>query len=278
MGLADIMGLLEQVEPPIRKIFIEVFRLIEEKMVTKAEFTELREAVKELAEAQKKTEERLNRLAQRVDELAEAQRKTEQRLNELAEAQRKTEERLNELAEAQRKTEERLNELAEAQRKTEERLNELAEAQRKTEEVVAKIVGEQRKIKEQLGGLSHTVGYVLEDRAYVKLPALIARDCGIKVEDLRRKYVEVSPGKYEEVNIIGHGFKDNKRVWILGECKSQLQKRHIREFERKLKRLEGLFPGDKVVVFVTYNTSPSVEECIRKKGYLLYYSYELEKV
>ena len=250
MGLADIMGLLEQVDPPIRKIFIEVFRLIEEKMVTKAEFTELREAVKELAEAQKKTEERLNRLAQRVDELAEAQRKTEQRLNELAEAQRKTE----------------------------ERLNELAEAQRKTEEVVAKIVGEQRKIKEQLGGLSHTVGYVLEDRAYVKLPALIARDCGIKVEDLRRKYVEVSPGKYEEVNIIGHGFKDNKRVWILGECKSQLQKRHIREFERKLKRLEGLFPGDKLVVFVTYNTSPSVEECIRKKGYLLYYSYELEKV
>ena len=259
--------------------------------------------VNELAEAQKKTEQRLDSLTQRVNELAEAQKKTEKRLNELAEAQRKTEQRLdsltqrvnelaeaqrkteqrldsltqrvNELAEAQKKTEKRLNELAEAQKKTEQRVNELAEAQKKTEEELRKLVGEHRKTREELGGLSHTVGYILEDKSYEALPSLLKKDFGIEVEELKRDFIEISPNRYEEINIIGKGKKNGTQVWILGECKTQLKKRDVDSFLKKVSRIEHLFPGEKVFVAVTYQTSPQVRHYTEEKGIKLYFSYQL---
>ncbi|MEJ5165735.1 MAG: chordopoxvirus fusion protein, partial [Thermoanaerobaculia bacterium] len=87
------------------KIAIEIAEAIEkgleyyEKMVTKEEFGELKEAVLRLTKAQEKTEEKLN-------ELAEAQKRTEERLGKL-------EEKMAELAEAQKRTEERLTKLEE---------------------------------------------------------------------------------------------------------------------------------------------------------------------
>jgi hypothetical protein len=100
--------------------------------VAREDFSELKQIVKDLAEAQRRTE-------QRVEELAEAQRRTEQRVEELAEAQRRTEQRVEELAEAQRRTEQRVEELAEAQRRTEQRVEELAEAQRQSEARLSRV-------------------------------------------------------------------------------------------------------------------------------------------
>ncbi|RLA97144.1 MAG: hypothetical protein DRG32_04075, partial [Deltaproteobacteria bacterium] len=87
---------LESVSPELRQVLLELLEEVErqrEESVTKREFNELKEIVRELA--------------QRVNELAEAQRRTEQRVEELAEAQAKTEERVSRLEVA-------LNELAEA--------------------------------------------------------------------------------------------------------------------------------------------------------------------
>ena len=58
--------------------------------VTKAEFNDLRNIVKELAKAQKRTE-------QRVEELVEAQKRTEQKVEELVEAQKRTEQEVRKL-------------------------------------------------------------------------------------------------------------------------------------------------------------------------------------
>jgi DNA repair ATPase RecN len=272
--------------------------------VTKEEFKELTEVVKRLgeridrlAEAQEKTEQRVNELAEAqrkteesVNELAEAQKRTEERLTrlekvveELAEAQKKTEERLTrlekvveELAKAQKRTEERLNELAEAQKRTEERLNELAEAQKRTEEELRELIGEHRKTREQLGNLSHTVGYVLEDRAYRGLPELLKRDFGIElIEPLRRDYIEIGRDQYEEVNIIGRARKDGKEIWIIGECKSQLKKVDIDEFLKSIKRIEDFLKGEKLLIAVTYQTSPKVRRYVEEKGIKLYFSYEM---
>ncbi|MEJ5300500.1 MAG: hypothetical protein WHS38_05875 [Thermodesulforhabdaceae bacterium] len=262
-------------------------KLAEAQIKTEGRVNELAEAQKkteqkldELVEAQKKTEQRLNELAeaqklteQRLNELTEAQRKTEQKLNELAEAQKKTEERLDKLAEAQRKTEERLNELAEAQRKTEQRLNELAEAQRKTEEELKKLVGEHRKTREELGKLSHSVGYVLEDRAIVHLPRLLKKDEGVDVEELKRDFVELGPGRYEEINILGKGYKGNKPVWIIGECKTQFKKKDVEGFLKKLEKIERFFPGERILIAVTYQSPPQIQELLKEKGIRLYFSY-----
>ncbi len=300
----NLIKLLDKVDQPIREVLLEILAEIErqrrqwEESVTKTEFNELKEIVKELAkaqketkqnikelsEAQKKTEQRLDRLEKVVNELAEAQKKTEQRVNELAEAQKKTEKRVdrlekavNELIEAQKKTEQRVNELAEAQKKTEQRLDELAEAQKKTEEELKKLIGEHRKTREMLGGLAHTVGYVLEDRAYRSLPHLIKKDFGVEVEELKRDFIEIGPNKYEEVNIIGKGRRNGDHVWIIGDCKTQFKKRDVDNFLKRVSKIEDVLSGDKLLIAVTYQTSPQVQRYLKEKGIKLYFSYQFNR-
>src|SRR3989304_1815785 len=102
-----------------------------------------------------------------------------------------------ELAEAQKRTELRVEELAGAQK-------ELAEAQKRTEKELRELVGEHRKTRTQLGGLSMTVGYTLENQALKALPALLKKDYGLIVkEKLRRKFVTDDKGQRIEINIIG---------------------------------------------------------------------------
>jgi len=39
--------------------------------------------------------------------------------------------------------------------------------------------------------------------------------------------------------------------------------------------LEHIFPGEKIYVVVTYQTSPQVREYLKAKGLKLYFSYQL---
>ena len=255
------MRKLEKVSPDLREILMGLLEEVErqrEESVGRKEFLEFAQ----------RTEEGFQQVCRAIQELAEAQRKTEERLDQLAEAQRRTEERVRGLEEA-------VKALAEAQKRTEERLDQLAEAQRRTEEELRKLIGEHRRTREELGGLSHTVGYILEDRAYVSLPELLKRDTGVEVEELKRDFVEFAPGRYEEINILGKGRRDGERVWIIGDCKAQLKKRDVDAFLRRLSRIEHLFPGEKVYVAVTYQTSPQVREYLEGKGLRLYLSYQL---
>jgi DNA repair ATPase RecN len=77
---------LEEVEPQLRGVLFAILEEIEqqrEETVTKNEFNELREVVKELAEAQKQTENRLGRLEAVVADLAEVQKRMLNRLDRL---------------------------------------------------------------------------------------------------------------------------------------------------------------------------------------------------
>jgi chromosome segregation ATPase len=255
---SEIIEELEKLDPHIRSAFLKILKLIEKaigEVVKREDFLELKKEVE--------------RLANIVTELAEAQRKSEQRLTRI-------EQTIAELAEAQKRTEERLNELAEAQKRTEERLNELAEAQKRTEEELRQLIGEHKKTREQLGGLTHTVGYVLEDRAYKGLPELIKRDFALQTIDfIKRDYIEISPNRYEEINIFGKGRTDGKEKWILGECKTQLKKTDIDSFLNKIKKIESLLKGEKILITVTYQASPPVRQYAQEKGVKIYFSYEM---
>ncbi|MDZ7362784.1 MAG: hypothetical protein ONB46_18970 [candidate division KSB1 bacterium] len=286
---------LEEVEPQLRGVLFAILEEIEqqrEKTVTKSEFNDLREVVKELAEAQKQTEKRVN-------ELAEAQKQTEKTVNELAEAQKQTEKRVNELTEAQKQTEKRVNELAEAQKQTENRLGrleavvaELAAVQKqmlnrldRLEIIVGQLtqsikdlVEEHGKIRTELGGISTTVGFVLEDRAYKALPALLKQEFGLEIQGrLVRKYVRDKKGEQIEVNIIGEATRNGNHFVIVGESKAQLSRNKIEEFlHKKLKRLEGVFQGELFPIMVTHMISqPDVEEIALQHGIKrVFYSYE----
>jgi len=156
-----------------------------------------------------------------------------------------------------------------AQERTEKIMDELAK-------VVKNLAEGQERIIEELGGLGITVGYTLENEAYKKLPALLEKDFGIQIKQrLVRKYITDNKGKANEVNIFGHGEKHGKEVTIIGEAKAQLSNNKVDDFLRKkVKRLDGLF-GEVFLVLVTHMiTSPEVEEYVKNKGIVLYYSYD----
>jgi chromosome segregation ATPase len=223
-----------------------------------------------LAEAQTRTEAGLETLGRRVDALAEAQTRTEARLDALAEAQTRTEAGLEALGR-------RVDALAEAQTRTEARLDALAEAQTRTEEALSSLGIETKRMRQELGGLSHTVGYDLENKAYVSLPALLKERFDIVVEEpLYRRFIEDSEGNPLEVNVIGRASRGSERLRIVGEAKSQLSKKAIEEFVRK--RLNRLPADDRVPfpLLITHMISePDAQDFARDRGIALFYSYEL---
>lgn len=238
-------------------------------LVKSSDFNELKAIVKELAEAQARTE-------QRVGELAEAQKRTEQRVEELAEVQKEGVSRITRLEVV-------VEELAEAQKRTEERLGrlegvvgQLAQTQGRTEEALQRLVQEHLETRRQVGGISMTIGYTLENEAFRALPALLQKDFGIVVKGrLKRQYVTDREGKPLEVNILGEGQQDGKELVIIGESKGQLSKNDVDAFiRRRLHRLEGVFKDVFSILVTHMTTDPEVEEYAKEKGIALYYSYD----
>ncbi len=291
--MAKYLEAIEKLPEEFRFPVMKAFELLREELaetVKISDFEELKAVVKELAEAQKRTEESLetfkkatednfNKVWKAINELAEAQKRTELRVEELAEAQKRTELSLESFKKA---TEENFNkvwkaidELAEAQKRTELKVEELAEAQKRTEEEIKRLTKEQIKIKEELGGLSHTVGYRLEDEAFKALPSLLKDDFGITViGKLKRDFIEIGPEKYIEVNIWGEGKKDGKEFAIVGEAKSQLKKKDIDDFLKKLEVIKRYIPKEQFPILVTYIAHPQIQRYAKEKNIKIYFSYE----
>jgi len=288
--MKSLKNVINKFPENLKEGVIEFYEFIREEYVIKREeFEELKSVIVQLVKAQQKTEERLNQLAQRVDQLAIAQQKTEERLNQLAQrvdqlaiAQQKTEERLNQLAIAQQKTEERLNQLAQrvdqlaiAQQKTEERLNQLTEAQEKTEKEIRSLTITVRRIQKELGGLSHSVGFDLENRAYKALPKLLKEKFGLEVKDrLLRKFIEYPEGKEEEINIFGKAKKNGKIVYIIGESKTHLSLKDVDKFKKRITRIEKVIKEEKFPIFVVHSASPRIVKYAEDNGFSVFFSYD----
>ena len=89
-----LMRKLDAVPPELKDIFLTLVEELErnrQETVTKREFNELKQVVKELAEAQKRTEQRLN-------ELAEAQKRTEEEIRKLTGSLKRTREEVGGLS------------------------------------------------------------------------------------------------------------------------------------------------------------------------------------
>ena len=217
-------------------------------LATSVDMQDLKDVVKALAVAQARSEERLEGVETRMDRVEAA-------LERLEAAQARSEERLD-------RVEATLDRLAAAQERTEEALKKLTEAHDET--------------RRQLGGLSHTVGYILENEAYRALPTLLAADHGIEVEDrLIRTYLTTDRGYPVEVNIFGRGRRNGREVVVIGESKSQLSAKNIDHFiQGRLTRLEPLFE-DVFPILVTHMiSSPDVAAYAQERGIALYYSYQ----
>ncbi|MCS7244445.1 MAG: chordopoxvirus fusion protein [Candidatus Calescibacterium sp.] len=252
----DLIKALEELEPSYRKIFLKILEKIEQALgenIKREDFIKLTQLVEEIAQAQKSLTERLNIMSIKVEELTEAQRETDKALKELAEAQREMAKALKELFEVQKKLEER---------------------QAKVETNLDKLTREHKKTRETLGGLTNSFGYMLENEAYKHLPKLLERDYKIKVIDqLDRNFIELTPNHYKEVNIFGKALANGKEIYIIGECKVQLSKRHIDEFVSKVKRIKKFYPWNIFLVMVTHmSTNPQVFSYAKEKEIAVYKS------
>ncbi len=225
---AAMIRKLEELDTKTREAFLCFLEEIEEKTqiiaVGRSEFNDLKDVVRELAEAQKRTE-------MRVEELAEAQRRTEMRIEELAEAQRRTEMRIEELAEAQRRTELSVKALAD----------------------------DQRDIKKQLGGLAMAVGYGIEDRLIPHLKTFALREFGVEITLVDRRNVIYADGTHDEVNLFAQGTKDARPFFLIGECKAQPGKKDFERFQKMIERLRTALSGEIQPFLVGFHFTPEVE-------------------
>ena len=245
----------------------EVQRRAEERM------DRLEEAIVRLAEAQERTEERMDRLEEAIIRLTEAQKRTEEGINELAGAQRRAEERVNRLEEA-------IVSLAEAQKRTEERVDRLEEAQRRTEESVNRLAMSIEKLgiaiynlRVEVGRLSETIGFGLEDIAKVVLPGWLYRHLGIEVELERRVFMV--DGREIEVDLYGVGVRDGRRVHVIGEVKSRIYRDDVEYFyENIFKLLKDIIgEGEFIGVLFGYFIHPYASDKARELGIYTVASY-----
>ncbi len=227
-----------------------VFSLYQEvaNTVTKKDFNQIIDLMKESSTLIQKVIRVQENTIKVLDKLSERQARTEKRLDSLTE-------KVEELAAAQTRTEKSLEELVAAQARTEKRLD---------------------STNKQLGGLSATVGYTLENEAYKHLPELLQNLWNIKpLEKLYRGYLSTKSGKDIEINILGKALKDSTEILIVGESKTQLSRKEVDRFIEKVVPQLDTGKLSPFPVFVTHmETSRGVSEYARQKGAAVFFSFQ----
>jgi tetratricopeptide (TPR) repeat protein len=251
----------------LKKEFIRLLERDEEFRYAVAGYlglADISKSLARLAEAQARAEERLVRLEEAVARLEAA-------VQRLAEAQARTEERVTRLKEAVAK-------LAEAQARTEERVTRLeaavarlAEAQARTEERVARVEVTLRELAQQVGRLSDTIGFGLEDIARVVLPRWLSRHEGIEVEELTRTFFEVD-GEVVEINLYGVGVRGGEKVVVLGEARSRIYEQDV-EFDGVAEKAGRVIPHRVYKLLFGYWIHPTAQREAAGRGLTLIASY-----
>lgn len=148
---------------------------------------------------------------------------------------------------------------------------ELVEAQKGTQRDLDKT-------RTELGNVSDTVGFTLENEAFKFLPALLKIEFGLEITGtLVRKFVKDYKGEQIEIDIIGEAKRNGSKIIIIGEAKAQLSKSKIDRFlNKKLNRLQDVFNAEIFPILVTHMISePDVPDYAQQRGIKrLYYSYE----
>jgi hypothetical protein len=134
-------------------------------LATRSDMHELRVAMTELAEQEKKT-------GLLVSELAEQQKETSKEVRALAEQQKETSKEVRALAEQQKETSKEVRELAEQQKQTSKEVKELAEQQKETSKEVKELAGIVRTLSIRTDA---TAGWALEWLVGKHLPAYVGR-------------------------------------------------------------------------------------------------------
>ena len=164
-----------------------------------------------------------------------------------------------------------VKELAEAQRRTEIKVAELAEDIR----ILVRGLGETRS---EVGGLSRSVSYALENEAYRGLPKVLKRSYGIELKD-RLIRAEIG-GK--EINIFGRAKRDGRDVLVVGEAKLRLDERRkkgerdvFEELEEKGRAVREEYGEEEIVsVLITHYATKGFMREAKERNIIVIQSFE----
>ena len=164
-----------------------------------------------------------------------------------------------------------VRELAEAQRRTEITVAELAEDIR----ILVRGLGETRS---EVGGLSRSVSYALENEAYRGLPKVLKRSYGIELKD-RLIRAEIG-GK--EINIFGRAKRDGRDVLVVGEAKLRLDERRkkgerdvFEELEEKGRAVRWEYGETEIVsVLITHYATKGFMREAKERNIIVIQSFE----
>jgi len=204
-------------------------------------------------------------ISKSLAKLVEVQAKAEERLTRLEEAIARLEMAVQRLAEAQAGSEERLTRL-------EKVVEKLAEAQARSEERLTRLEVSFHELARQVGKLSDTIGFGLEDVAKVVLPGWLSRHEGIEVGELTRRFLEVD-GELVEINLYGEGVKEGEPVVILGESRSRIYGDDVKEFDSTVEKAKKAIPHKVYKLLFGYWIHPQAQKEAAGRGVTLVTSY-----
>lgn len=163
----------------------------------------------------------------------------------------------------------------------------LAEAQKRTEEQVQAtarqvelLVQQMSATNRELGGLSRSAAYALENEAYRHLPGLLAEKHGLEVTS---RVIRTHIGG-EEINIFGQATRNGVEVLLVGETKLRLDERRqgrkhrqrvLNQLSEKVKVVESAYPGVQIVpLLVTHYARPAMLQRAEEAGVIVVQSFE----
>ncbi|MCS7133477.1 MAG: hypothetical protein NZ921_01570 [Candidatus Caldarchaeum sp.] len=224
------------------------------------------EEVKELRKGHERLWENQTTLWEEVKALREGQEKLWHEVKELREGQTKLWEEVKEMRKGQGKLWEEVKMLREDHGR-------LEKAVARLEEAVALLMDSHRELAKQVGALSETLGFGLEDIARVVMPGWLLRHEGIRVdgEFVRRWFVV--DGEELEVNLYGEGEREGRRLFLLGDVKSRIYRREVEAFDDRAEKVAKTVGGDVYKFMFGYLIHPSAEEEGRRRRVALIASY-----
>lgn len=180
---------------------------------------------------------------------------------------------MRDLAQAQQRTEQQVAALTQAQQRTEVQVQ-------RTEQQIQRLAQVVEGTNRELGGLSRSMSYALENEAYRVLPALLRAQHGIEVEE---RIVRAEVGG-KEINVFGHGTRAGQPVLIVGEVKLRLDERRgapaaeaaaLAELDEKVGVVRQAYPEATIVpLLVTHYARVSFLQSAQQRGVIVVQSFE----
>jgi hypothetical protein len=260
-------------EPHQVDALLDVIGLSYNNLVKVSDFSELKAIVQDLAESQKA----MGASQEAMGKSQEAMGKT---LQDLAESQRAMAESQRAMGESQRAMAITLEENSSRIGDLTEVVRELAVAQQRTEAEVEKLTSAVGDIRSEIGGMSRSMSYALENEAYRALPAFLLENHGIEVTE---RLIRTSVNG-EEINFLGRAVRDGRPVLIVGESKQRLDERRSskREEDRIFSQLEAkaevvraAYPDEEItILLITHFARPEFLRSAAARSIVVVQSFE----